>query len=259
LNVNVQLKDRVAIVTGGASGQGRAASVMFAQAGAKVVVADVDADGGQHTVQMVREAGGEAVFAPADVSRAKDVEGMIEAGLDNWGRLDILYNNAATGRGPDTWGGDVTSFTEADWDFVVDVSLKSVFLGCRAAIPVMQRQGGGSIVNISSINALVGVANADHYTAAKGGVVSLTRVLAVRYAADNIRVNCICPGAVDTPMIAPVLATEEGRKYVERWVPLKRAARPEEVAAVGLFLASDAASYVTGAIIPVDGGVTARA
>ena len=255
----MRLRDRIAIITGGASGQGRAASILFAREGARVVVADINQAGAEETADLVRTSGGEAIAVRADVASHADVEAMVALAIERFGAVHVLYNNAATGEGPDTVGGDILGFTEADWDRVVDVSLKSVFLGCRAALPHMRRVGGGSIINIASINALVGVANADHYTAAKGGVVSLTRVLAVRYARHGIRVNCICPGAVDTPMIAPALATEQGRAYIRRWVPLGRPARPEEIALVGLFLASDEASYVTGAILPVDGGVTARA
>jgi meso-butanediol dehydrogenase/(S,S)-butanediol dehydrogenase/diacetyl reductase len=185
---------------------------------------------------------------------------MIRTALDSFSRLDVLFNNAGIGfSATDRYTmASVVDTPEEAWDAILAINLKGPALGCKHAIPVMVDQGGGTIVNNASINGLVALSGADAYTAAKGGVVALTRVLAADWGPKGIRVNCICPGPVETPMIAGVLTDPQVLDYMQGNCPLGRVARPEEIAQVALFLASDAASYVNGVIIPVDGGWTAR-
>ncbi|MBB4095881.1 SDR family oxidoreductase [Ochrobactrum pecoris] len=250
----MRFKDKVAIVTGGASGQGLATCRGLAAEGAKVVVADWNFEAAQ---KVAADIGGIAV--KVDVSKEAEVKAMIAAAIDNFGRLDILVNNAgigfsATGRYKMA---SVVDTPEDDWDAILAINLKSVALGCKHAIPVMVAQGAGAIVNIASINGIAGLTGADAYTASKGGIVALTRVLALDWAKKGVRVNCICPGAVATPMIEGALQDPGFIKMVETRIPLGRPGQPEEIAAMSLFLASDDASFVHGAIIPVDGGQVA--
>jgi meso-butanediol dehydrogenase/(S,S)-butanediol dehydrogenase/diacetyl reductase len=254
------LSGKSAIITGAASGQGKAAARLFSQAGARLIIADWNTDGAQETVREIRESGGEAFAVQTDVSREADVKVMIQAALDHFKRLDVLFNNAGIGfssSGRFTMA-SVVDTPEEHWDAILAINLKSVAMGCKHAIPVMVQQGGGVIVNNASINGLVALSGADAYTAAKGGIVALTRVLASDWGPKGIRVNCICPGGVDTPMVAGVLADPQVMQQFQSNCPLGRVARPEEIAQVALFLASDASSFVNGAIIPVDGGWTAR-
>jgi meso-butanediol dehydrogenase / (S,S)-butanediol dehydrogenase / diacetyl reductase len=255
-----RLEGKVAVITGAASGQGRAAARLFAKEGAKVVVADLNDEVAQEVVGEITDSGGEAAAARVDVSREADVEAMIRQAVEEFGRLDVLFNNAGVGYSASDRMkmASVVETPEKDWDAILAINLKGVAMGCKHAIPIMEEQGGGAIVNNASINALVGLPGADAYTAAKGGIVSLTRVLAVDWGPKNIRVNCICPGGVETPMIAPVLSDEQVLSFMRESTPLGRLAKPEETAQVALFLASDEASYLNGAIIPVDGGWTAR-
>jgi len=194
------------------------------------------------------------------VSREKDVAEMIRAAVDEFGTLDVLFNNAGVGysAADRLTMASVVDTPEEDWDTILAINLKGAAMGCKHAIPVMVENGSGAIVNNASINALVALSGADAYTAAKGGIVALTRVLAVDWVAKGVRVNCICPGGVDTPMIAPAIADEQVLGFTQESTPLGRLARPEEIARVALFLASDEASYMNGAIVPVDGGWTAR-
>jgi meso-butanediol dehydrogenase / (S,S)-butanediol dehydrogenase / diacetyl reductase len=255
-----RFEGKVALITGAASGQGRAAALLFAEEGARVVVSDVNGDGAEEVAGEIKSSGGEAVAVATDVSREVEVKAMIEAAIEAFGRLDVLFNNAGVGySAADRFTmASVVETPEEDWDAVLAINLKGVAMGCKHAIPVMERQGGGAIVNNASINALVGLSGADAYTAAKGGVVSLTRVLAVDWGPKGIRVNCMCPGGVDTPMIAPAIADETVLGFMRESTPLGRLARPEETARVALFLASEEASYLNGAVFPVDGGWTAR-
>ena len=255
-----RFEGKVALITGAASGQGRAAALLFAEEGARVVVSDVNGDGAEEVAGEIKSSGGEAVAVATDVSREVEVKAMIEAAIEAFGRLDVLFNNAGVGySAADRFTmASVVETPEEDWDAVLAINLKGVAMGCKHAIPVMERQGGGAIVNNASINALVGLSGADAYTAAKGGVVSLTRVLAVDWGPKGIRVNCMCPGGVDTPMIAPAIADEAVLGFMRESTPLGRLARPEETARVALFLASEEASYLNGAVFPVDGGWTAR-
>jgi NAD(P)-dependent dehydrogenase (short-subunit alcohol dehydrogenase family) len=255
----MRLNDKVAAITGAAGGQGQAAARLFAQEGARLVVTDIDKEGAEKTAEQIRDAGGEAIVR-TDVSREEEVAEMIRVTVDEFGTLDVLLNNAGVGYSATDrlTMASVVDTPEEDWDSILAINLKSVAMGCKHAIPVMVENGGGDIVNNASINALVGLSGADAYTAAKGGIVALTRVLAVDWGPSGVRVNCICPGGVETPMIAPVLEDEQVLGLMRESTPLGRLARPEETAQVALFLASDEASYVNGAIVPVDGGWTAR-
>ena len=251
----LDLSGKVAIVTGGASGQGKAASQLFAAHGAEVVVADIDGDG---AAAAAGEIGG--LGMRVDVAREDDIAQMVAETERRFGGLDILFNNAGIGYSSNARYkmANVVDTPEQAWDAILAINLKSVGLGCKHAIPALLKRGGGSIINNASINALAGVSGADAYTAAKGGIVSLTRVLAVDWGAKNIRVNCICPGPVATPMIAGMLQDPAFQEAMEKAVPLARVAAAEEIAAVAVFLATPAAAYVNGAIVPVDGGWSAR-
>jgi NAD(P)-dependent dehydrogenase (short-subunit alcohol dehydrogenase family) len=252
-----RLAGKVALITGSGSGQGRAAAVLFAREGARVVVSDVNVAGGEETVELARKTGGEAIFQRADVSQAGDVEKLVQAATQAYGALHILYNNAAIyGGGLD---GFVTELTEDGWNRIVDVNLKGVFLCCKFGIPALIAAGGGSVINIASVAGLVGSGNRSHaYSATKGGVISLTRAMAMAYARRGVRVNAICPGGVDTPMIAGLIDTEDRQRRFAQAHPLGRLGTPEDIAYFALYLASDESSWVTGGIFPVDGGLTAQ-
>jgi NAD(P)-dependent dehydrogenase (short-subunit alcohol dehydrogenase family) len=256
----MRLNDKVAVITGAAGGQGQAAARLFAEEGARLVVSDIDKEGAEKTAQEIRDAGGEAIALRTDVSREKDVAEMIRVAVDEFGTVNILFNNAGVGysAADRLTMASVVDTPEEDWDAVLAINLKGAAMGCKHAIPIMVENGGGAIVNNASINALVALSGADAYTAAKGGIVALTRVLAVDWGPRGVRVNCICPGGVDTAMIAPAIADEEVLGFMLESTPLGRLARPEEIARVALFLASDEASYMNGAIVPVDGGWTAH-
>ena len=250
------LDGRVAIVTGGNSGIGRAAALALARAGARVVVAARREPEGAAVVVEIEAAGGGASFVRADVAKEDDVERMVEAALLTYGRLDIAFNNA----GADTTSGvskstAVTELGEADWDRILDVNLKGVWLSMKHELPPMLEAGAGSIVNTSSIAGLVGVRNSAAYTASKHGVVGLTKAAALEVAGSGVRVNAVCPGTVETPMLERVFAAQrERRAGYAAAESMGRIAAPREVADVVVFLCSDAASYVTGAAVPVDGG-----
>lgn len=252
-----RLAHKVALITGAGGGQGRAAAVLFAQEGAKVVVADVKVEGGEETVRLVRAVGGEAVCHATDVSSAAQVEALVRFTVETYGGLHILYNNAAVLHRKDAL---VTNLDEEIWDQVIAVNLKGVYLGCKYAIPEMIKAGGGSIINTSSLAGLLGVGNVHAYTAAKGGVIALTRTVAIAYAKQHVRCNVICPGAVDTPMMAHVLhgANPKLREGFERGIPLGRLGMPEDIASMALYLASDESSWVTGSVFTIDGGFAAQ-
>ncbi len=254
----MRLKDKVAVITGGGSGIGRAASLLFASEGARVVVVDYRGvygrPVGQEVAEEVRASGGEALYVEADLSVEEQVMGVFTRAAEEFGGVDVLFNNAGHGYSSPLAMGSFLDAPERDWNEVIRNNLNSVFLCSRHCRPLMEERGGGSIINTASANALVAVPGADAYTAAKGGVVSLTRVMAITLA-PRIRVNCICPGVVRTPMVKSMLDVLED--YMVQQIPLKRVAEPEEIARVALFLASDESSYVTGAVIPVDGGWTA--
>ena len=252
-----RLAGKVALISGAGGGQGRAAALMFAKEGARVVVSDVKVDGGNETVQMVRGAGGQAEFIASDVSKAVQVEAAVQCAVKTYGALHIMYNNAAVLHRRDA---PVTTLDEEVWHQVLDINLKGIFLGCKFAVPAIIAAGGGSIINTSSLAGLLGVGNVHAYTAAKGGVISLTRAVAMSYAKDKVRCNVICPGAVDTPMMAHVLHSENRRlrEGYERNHPLGRVGTPEDIAAMALYLASDESSWVTGSVFTIDGGNSAQ-
>jgi len=250
-----RLDGKVALITGGGSGIGRATALLFAKEGAKVVVADYIAEGGEETVKMIKEAGGEASFVKADVSKAADVQRMIKVALDNYRQLDILYNNAGI-LGPMV---PVHELAEADWDRVININLKGVYLGMHYGIPEMLKQGGGVIINTASVAGLVGFPGLPAYSATKGGIIQLTKVAALDYATHNIRVNCICPGVIWTPMVAGITGdSEEAKAQFTRLEPVGRMGKPEEIAQAALFLACDESSFITGIALPVDGGFVAQ-
>ena len=250
----MRLEGKVAVITGAGSGIGEAAARLFAAEGARVVVADVSERKARATADAIAASGGEATPVVVDVRTTAGCAAMVTAALDTWGRLDVLFNNAGTTR-----PGRAPELSEDDWDLVVDTNLKGVWLGCKHAIPEMRRGGGGAIVNTASVEGLVGDRASVAYCASKAGVVNLTRCLAVDHAHEGIRANCVCPGVIGTPPILRWLVPDdEHRDRLGRRHPLGRIGRPEEVAAVALFLASDEASFVTGAAVPVDGGLIAE-
>ena len=246
----MRLKDKVALITGAGSGIGQASARLFAREGAKVVCVDVKGDAAEATA---REIGGRA-FA-ADVSKAKDAEAMVAFAEETYGRLDVAFNNAGIFHPDDD---SVTNTSEEIWDLVMNVNLKGVFLGCKYEIPALLRAGGGAIVNTASFVAILGAATPQiAYTASKGGVLSMTREIAVEFARKNIRCNALCPGPVETPLLAELLSDPARRQRRLVHIPPGRFARAEEMANAALFLASDEASYVNGATFLVDGGITA--
>jgi NAD(P)-dependent dehydrogenase (short-subunit alcohol dehydrogenase family) len=244
----MRLAGKVAVITGAASGIGRATATRFAQEGAKVVVADINQAGGEACAQQIKAAGGEAVFLKTDVSQEADLQNMIEVAVSTYGGLDILHNNAYW-----TEAKTATETTNENWQQTLDVTLRSVFLGSKLAVSHLRARGGGVILNTASVQSVVGVSGYAAYQAAKGGVMSLTRALALELAPD-IRVVAILPGAIDTPALAT--SEEQTVDSLLEVIPMKRIGQPEEVANVALFLASDEASYVTGAGFVVDGGYT---
>lgn len=250
------LADRVALVTGGASGLGRAAAVMFARDGARVVVADVDAAGLRETVGQIEETGGTAKDLVADVTRAADVEGMVSQTVDAFGSLDCAFNNAGI---EGSVGTTTADYTEEEWDRVINVDLKGVWLCMKYEITHMLKQGSGAIVNTSSVAGLVGLRGSSPYVASKHGVVGLTKTAALEYARDNIRVNAVCPGVFRTPLVERIIEGVPGREreYMNAQ-PIGRLGQPQELAEAVVWLCSEAASFVTGHAFPVDGGFVAK-
>ena len=246
------LAGKVALVTGGSSGIGRASALAFAKEGAQVVIADVATEGGEQTVSMVQDAGGQAIFVKTDVSQTRDVEVMVNAAVEAYGRLDCAFNNA----GIDGRSGPVHQYPEELWDQVIATNLKGVWLCIKYEAPQMLKQGGGAIVNDSSVAGLVTGANISAYTASKHGLIGLTKAAAMDYAASGIRVNAVCPGVIRTPMVEGAIAEDPNREAVMiSREPIGRLGTPEEVAEVVVWLCTDAASFVTGTAIPVDGGL----
>jgi NAD(P)-dependent dehydrogenase (short-subunit alcohol dehydrogenase family) len=249
-----KLQDKVAVITGAASGIGRATALLFAREGARVVVADWDKSGGSRIAEEIVEAGGEAVFVRTDVSQADDVRSLINAAVEAYGRLDVLFNNAGV-------EGELVPTADCsleNWDRVISINLKGVFLGMKYAIPHMVSNGGGTIINNASVAGVVGFAGLPAYCASKGGVIQLTKAAALEYAKAGLRVNAICPGIIATPMVERVLGdSEEMKKTFEALEPVGRFGTPEEVARLALFLATEDSSFCTGAPFIVDGGFVA--
>jgi len=251
----MRLGGRVALITGAASGIGRQAALLFAGEGAAVAVADVQDDAGAQTARDIVAAGGRATFVHADVSKGTDCEHMVQAAEAAFGKLDVLFNNAGIMHPDD---GDAVATEEDVWDLTMAINLKGVYLGCKYGIPALQRAGGGSILNTASFVALLGAATPQlAYTASKGGVLALTRELAVVHGRDGIRVNALCPGPLRTELLMKFLDTEAKQQRRLVHIPMGRFGEASEMAKAALFLASDESSYLTGATFTVDGGITA--
>jgi NAD(P)-dependent dehydrogenase (short-subunit alcohol dehydrogenase family) len=248
-----KLESSVALITGAGSGQGRAAALRFAAEGARIVVAEIDDDGAATTVKLVEEQGGEAFAIHADVSNRVDVDRMVAAAVDRFGFVDVLYNNAAV-----QMSGRLVECTEAEWDLTIATNLHAVFWACRAAIPVMLDHGRGSIINTASVLGLIGSEGYAAYGAAKAGLVGFTRQIANEYG-PIVRANVIAPGSIDTPRFRKVAdALDDPDGFIAglaRMIPMHRLGTSDDVAAIATFLASDESSYITGAILPADGGL----
>ena len=252
--MNGILDGKVALVTGGSSGIGRAAAVAFAREGARVTVADVNLEGGEETVDKIRRSGGQAVFVRTDVSKTGDVEAMVARTRETYGRVDCAFNNAGI-------AGDrslIHEHPENMWDLIIDIHLKGVWLCMKYEIIQMLEQGGGAIVNTSSVAGMVGYATASPYVAAKHGIVGLTKTAALEYARKGIRANAISPGWTRTELIDHLVGTPEQEERIGARHPMGRLCEAEEIAEAAVWLCSDAASFVTGAVLPVDGGFVAQ-
>ena len=251
----MRLENKVALITGAGSGIGRESALLFAREGARVVLVDVNEAAGEAVTAEIREAGGAAVYAHADVSKSAEAARMIRVAEESFGQLDVLFNNAGISHAED---GDAVATEEEVWDLTMNINLKGVFLGCKHGIPALRRSGGGSIINTASFVALLGAATPQlAYTASKGGVLALTRELAVIHARENIRVNALCPGPLRTELLMKYLDTDEKRRRRLVHIPMGRFGEAREIAQAALFLASDESSFTTGATFLVDGGITA--
>jgi NAD(P)-dependent dehydrogenase (short-subunit alcohol dehydrogenase family) len=251
----MRIRDKVAIITGAGSGIGYAAASRFAAEGAKVIRADIT-DAHQQA-RSIADSGYEANYIKVDVSDEQEVAGLFQMTSARYGRVDILVNNAGI-----ELAKTVTETVAEEWDHLINVNLKGVFLCSRAAVTMMRRSGGGAIVNVASELGLVGAPNIAAYCASKGGVIQLTKAMAIDHAADGVRINCVCPGPVETPLLERIFADaadpeKERRRNIEKTI-MKRLGRPEEIANVILFLSSEEASYMTGSIVVADGGLTAE-
>ncbi len=251
-----KLKDKVAIITGAGSGQGRATALLFAKEGAKVVVATYTSSHGEETMRKIKNVGGEGLFVKTDVSKADEAENMVLKTVDNYGRVDILFNNAGI------WVPcNILDETMEGWNKTIAVNLTGVFLCSKYSIREMAKTRGGVIINNSSTAGVAGYPDHAAYCASKGGVVLMTKALAIECASKNIRVNCICPGSIDTPMAQNFIKASENPEKVqeafERMAPISRFGKPEEISYLALYLASDESSFVTGSIFLIDGGHTA--
>lgn len=252
----MRIANKVAIITGAAGGMGQAAAELFAQEGASVVVTDVNAVAGEEAVKNIHDAGGNAIFVKANVANEEEVKAMVETAIDTFGHVDILYNNAGI---MPTNDGSVTDISEAIWDRVLDVNLKSAFLCSKYVIPHMVKQGQGSIVNIASFVAFLGcTVPQDAYTTSKGGLLALTKSLAVQYGRHNIRCNAICPGPIETPLLRTLWTNEDARNTRLNRIPLGRFGEARDIIYMALYLASDESAWTTGSWLMVDGGISSN-
>jgi NAD(P)-dependent dehydrogenase (short-subunit alcohol dehydrogenase family) len=249
----MKLENQVAFITGAASGIGRATSVLFASEGAKVTVADIDSVMGGETVSIIKKSGGEARFVEVDVTDAVSLEKAIKGAAESSGRLDILFNNAGIG----STTAPLEDVDETDWDIVLGVNLKGTYLGCKYAIPIMKKQRSGNIISTSSESGINAMPNRVAYGVSKAAIIHLTKSLSMELASFNIRVNCICPGPILTPIFGKVDVRKLTREMAKK-TPLARMGQPEEIAQAALFLVSNDAAYITGHALIVDGGITAR-
>lgn len=253
----MRLRDKTAIITGAGSGIGREAAILFAAEGAKVLVADRDMAAAERVVAEIKNAGRVASPYRVDVTREAEVEAMIAACVAQFGRLDILVNNAGYG-----FAGTVVNTSEADWDALMAVNVKGVFFGCKHAIPVMEKQGGGAVVNTASTVSVVGITDRAAYVASKGAVAALTRAAALDHVHSNIRVNCVAPGTIESPYFSEIFRKSNDaaqlRRSLEERQAMNRLGQPIEIARAMLFLASDESSFCTGSMLTADGGWTAR-
>ena len=253
----MRLKDKVAVITGAATGIGRASALLFAREGAKVVIGDVNDAEAEETLRQARGAGGDIQYVRCDVRSTSDVNALVQAAVDQHGRLDVIFNNAGK-----NFFGKVHETTDEDWDDCLSLNLGGIFRGMRAALPHMMQQGGGSIINTASIQAIVAFPDFAAYEAAKGGIVALTRQAALDYGPYKIRVNAICPGVVRTPMNPEMWQpTLDGGAQLRRWneqTPIHRVGEAEDIANIALYLASDESAWTTGQYFLIDGGLAIK-
>jgi NAD(P)-dependent dehydrogenase (short-subunit alcohol dehydrogenase family) len=251
----MRLADKVALITGAGSGIGRHSALRCAAEGARIIAVDKDGDTAAETVRQITDSGGRGIYLQADIARGADCRDMVAAAEEEYGRLDVLFNNAGISHIDD---GDAEDTDEAVWDLTMEVNLKGVFLGCKYGIPALRRAGGGSIINTASFVAQLGAATPQiAYTASKGGVLAMSRELAVVHARENIRVNALCPGPLRTELLMKYLNTEAKRQRRLVHIPMGRFGEADEIAQTVVFLASDESSYITGTAFNVDGGITA--
>ncbi|MFQ5629238.1 MAG: glucose 1-dehydrogenase [bacterium] len=251
----MRLKNKVALITGAGSGIGRESALLFSKEGAKVVVVDINKDGRNETVKMIQKDGGHATFIEADVSKAEDCKNMVHTAEESFGKINVLFNNAGIMHSHDD---NAITTEEEVWDLTMAVNLKGVFWGCKYGIPALRRAGGGAIINTASFVALLGAATPQiAYTASKGAVLAMTRELAVVHARENVRINALCPGPLNTELLMKFLDTEEKHQRRLVHIPMGRFGLAKEMAYAALYLASDESSYVTGTEFVVDGGITA--
>ena len=252
----MRLADKAAIITGSASGMGRYAAELFASEGANVVITDIAENEGEEIARAIRDNGGKAIFVKANVAIEDEVKHMVNAAIDAFGRVDVLYNNAGIMPEED---GSVTDISEATWDRIMDINLKSAFLCSKYTIPHMIKQGKGSIINVASFVAFMGCSvPQDAYTASKGGMLSLTKSFAVQYGRHGIRCNAICPGPIETPLLRVLWTSEEARDLRLNRIPLGRFGEAKDIVYMALYLASDKSSWTTGAWLMVDGGISSN-
>ncbi|MBI5651681.1 MAG: glucose 1-dehydrogenase [Chloroflexi bacterium] len=251
----MRLQNKVALITGAGSGIGRESALLFSAEGAQIVVVDVVDAAGNETVAMIKANGGEACYVHADVSKSAECENMVRVAEQTFGKLNVLFNNAGIMHGDDD---NAMTTEEHVWDLTMNINLKGVFLGCKFGIPALKRAGGGSIINTASFVAILGAATPQiAYTASKGGVLAMTRELAIIHARQNIRVNSLCPGPLHTKLLMDFLNTDAKKQRRLVHIPMGRFGEAKEMAQAALFLASDESSYMTGASFVVDGGITA--